>query len=824
MFRLCLGIKGGGMSDISKPATLDEIAKAMGKSKRAIEMAAKKSDWKYTEEVIAGKNNRYLFTLKDLPPDIQHVLLDRRIDESANPTNNQQPEKDNDTSQTPDVSKPNDSGHRTAAAGHGSMANGGSFEDLDKNKTAGGESPDGHSARLVSGGREQCQQPETLRSTGLRAVGGKTVGNSEDAGAGAPGLSDLDGEGRLGANGIGANGGPVLDGVPARHGSAALLAKADLPPLNGDQLKIHQAIKNIVNYVKGSDLSMQKALTLLNTEYAAGGLSKTLRWSIDHAWEKKRPGCVLSKSTYEKWLGNFKERGHYAPMKRQKDFSLKPWHIVAKELRARPQGSSKKWIQVELVKKLGKDAPEYDAMCAWFREKFSEKDQLKGRYTGSQLRSQLFYQHRTAEGLAPGSLVHADGWNTHFTAPHPVTGEFVTYEVWHFHDVATRYVPTPGIGLTENASVIAKGLENLVRELGVPARLQTDSTKVVKGSDRFTKAMHSLEERLGFTWTHPQEVGNSQANGISENFNTSYLDKRSRELATYQNRNSMDDLSFKRVQKLTKQMVKAIDNGDLELRDQKKREIERLSKGHVFGGFAEAFAWIVQICHEFNDRPHSSLTKIIDPVTGKKRHQTPREALNEHISNGWEPVALDEQELIDAFRPHVQVKVRRETVSPWGGMRYRNAEVLGHFNGKDVIVAYDISDYQQVWVKDLKGMPICEAQFVEATRYHAVTAQQADEEKRAVAALKRLEKKREAVIARIPGQVIEGEVSNLIEGEVLKRVEFTPTETAEPLKRLVIEGEFNEQAAQPMSFLDTCLFLHSPETNDNPASHHTGGL
>ncbi|MDP2169662.1 MAG: Mu transposase C-terminal domain-containing protein [Rhodocyclaceae bacterium] len=611
-----------------------------------------------------------------------------------------------------------------------------------------------------------------------------------------------------------------MDGVPVRHDPKAVLKTAlakpqsNLPPLNKTQIRIHEAIKHIVNYVTATGLPKRAALAVLNKSYADGSLSKTLRWSLEHAWEKRRDGCVLNVSTYSKWEANFKERGHYAPLKRAKDFTLKPWHVLAVDLKRRPQGSSKRWIHAELVKALGDDAPGYSAMCVWFHEKLSEKDQLEGRYSGSQLRSRKFYQHRTSEGLEPGTLVHADGWNTHFSAPHPVTREFVTYEVWHFHDVATRYVPKPGIGLTENALVITCALENTVRELGVPARVQTDSTKVVKGADRFTKAMHSFEERLGFTWVHPKEVGNSQANGIAENFNTSWLDKRSRELATYQNRNSMDDLSFKRVRKLTGQMVKAINSGDTELRDQKKREIERVGKGLVFDTYRQAFDWVIKVCHEFNDRPHSSLKKVTCPATGKRRYQTPREALNEHISLGWTPVALDEQELIDAFRPHVQVKVRRETVSPWGGMRYRNPEVLSHLNGKEVIVAYDMSDYETVWVKDLKGVPLCEATFVEATRYHAVTAQQADEEKRAIAALKRLDKKRDAVMARVPNQVIEGEVLTQVpvifrepEPELVEvPVPFREPEVA--LKAPVLPGNFNKKDEEAMgSYEDTVMML-----------------
>lgn len=526
----------------------------------------------------------------------------------------------------------------------------------------------------------------------------------------------------------------------------------------------------IVEWIEQFPGSKTKAVKAINKGYRDGTLPGPIMTALEQckhkASGKAKTSDMITLSTYNKWKKRGENQGDFIPQVREKDFTVLPWHVATVALLKRPQGSTLKWVHAELVKQFGEAAPSYHALRRWRQDKYSKKDQLKGRYTGSQLRSQLFYQHRTAEGLMPATLVHADGWNTHFNAPHPVTGEFVTYEVWHFHDVATRYVSEPGIGMTENAHVIMKGLENFVRELGVPARLQTDSTKVVKGSDKFTKALHSLEERLGFTWSHPSEVGNSQANGIAENFNTSWLDKRSRELATYQNKKSMDDLTFKRIKKLTAQMIKAANNNDAALQAQKKKEIERAGKGLVFGSFTEACAWIVQICREFNERPHSSLPKIFDPELKKKRHQTPREAVQEHIDNGWRPVALDEQELVDAFRPHVVVTVTRETVTPWGGMRYRNTMHLGHFNGEKVMVAYDIADYSKVWVKDLDGALICEAEFVEATRYHAQSAQMADEEKRAAAQLKRLENKGETIKARMPGNVIDGALEVLPAHEI----------------------------------------------------------
>lgn len=530
--------------------------------------------------------------------------------------------------------------------------------------------------------------------------------------------------------------------------------------MTAHQREVGQARETLINFVEGYAGSVDTALQWLNNEYAAGAINAGLKFAIEHSWDKPRTDLTLTRSTYNKWLKAKRTRGIAAPLKVQKALTLKPWHPIAIELKRRPQGSSMKWLHSEIEKQF--PAVSYHQITRFFSEEFSAIDQLKGRFTGSQLRSHRFYQHRTSEGLLPGYEVHADGWNTHFTAPHPITGEYVTYEVWHFHDVATRFVSAPGIGLTENFEVIAKGLENFIHQFGVPLIVQTDSTKVVRGSARFTKdPVRSLEEIIGCTVVHPKEVGNSQANGICENFNSSWLDARAKELATYQHE-SMDKLSFKRVKKITADMVKAANKGDLIARDAARRDLMRHGKGLIFDTHQQAVEWINQVMDEFNDKPHRSLPKIRCSESGRMRHQTPREAVQQHIEQGWQPTWMGGSReaqnvlIIDAFRPKVIKTVNRETVSPYGGMRYRHDD-LGHWNGKEVVVSYDIHDYEHVWVSDKKGELICIAEFVAATGYRAMSAYEDALEKRAKAQIRLRERQIEKIQARTPGLVIEAE-------------------------------------------------------------------
>ncbi|WP_234086790.1 Mu transposase C-terminal domain-containing protein [Azonexus sp. R2A61] len=528
--------------------------------------------------------------------------------------------------------------------------------------------------------------------------------------------------------------------------------------LTGKQLDVERARERLLAFIDAFPGAMARAIDHLNAERHAGRLPAPLAWAFAHAWDKPRADNRLSRKTVHNWLTVKATRGRAAPKKVQKDLAVKPWYGLLLALRQRPQGSCITWITDEIAKQWnpawGETPPSYHAVRRVLDGKLSAIDQLKGRYTGSQLRAHKHYQPRTSEGMYPWQEVHADGWNTHFTAPHPVTGEFVTYEVWHFHDVATRYVPPPGIGLTETYEVITAGLERCVRFGGMMAVLQTDSTKVIKNSPRFTTdPMIALSERAGFVTVHPKEVGNSQANGICENFNTAWLDKQSRELATYQGA-GMDSLSLKRVKKLTEKMVKAANSGDLIERDRLKKEAERMGKGRVFMSYAEAEAWINETCERWNDKPHRSLKKIADPVTGKRRHQTPREALQEHIDAGWQPVTLKEEHLVDLFRPHVRCKVSREAVSPIGnGQRYK-FDGLGAWNGQWVMAAIDPMDWRAVWVKSLDGEFLGVADLVEATGYRAKTQYEIAEEKRANAQLKRNAKKADHIIRARTGLAI----------------------------------------------------------------------
>lgn len=624
---------------------------------------------------------------------------------------------------------------------------------------------------------------------------------------------------------------PVATDTPApapvtRTALSREQAESQAAEVSSKQREVAHAVSLVMAFINGYPGSKSAAIQHLNAGYADHTLESPLLKALDSSRlkssGKSTTGAVLSLSTVDKWQQRYKKTGSYLPQVRQKDMTIQPWHVALVELLSNNKGGrTYKWMHEQLVAQ-GFEVSEFQ-VYRWIEEKYSKMDVIKGRNSGMALRARQAYTPRSAEGLLPWEVLHADGWATHFSAPHPVTGEYVTFEVWDFHDVATRYVPPLSVGLSECFEVIAKGIELAIRDHGVMAMLQTDSTKIVKNNAKFTgDPVRSLSDLLGFTIYHPVTVGNAQANGIAENFH-SWLDKECRVLGNYQGV-GMDKNTFRTVGKLTAKMVKAAAKGETGRYAILKQEAEKIGGGPIFGSHQEAIAWLESIRQKWNNHPHSALKKIVDPVTGKLRNQTPQEALDEFKANGWEPHWVDEALLIDVFRPTIKTKVRRGMVKPYGKMLYRDG-ALDAYEGDEVIVSYDQMDYRQVWVKDLKGVLICLADYVEATPYVAQTALEAAQEKRGDARIRLKEKQIEQIKAQTgagKSDVIEGECRQVIEfalpepePEKLSMDHlFMPKETPEPIKVVPVFEEKPDEAPRKLSAEETRMLLWGQQDDD----------
>jgi putative transposase len=153
----------------------------------------------------------------------------------------------------------------------------------------------------------------------------------------------------------------------------------------------------------------------------------------------------------------------------------------------------------------------------------------------------------------------------------------------------------------------------------------------------------------------------------------------------------------------------------------------------------------------YNDRPHSALPRIRDPQIARTRHMTPNEMWRLKC-DGFEPVIPDTAELDDMFRPYVMRRTRRALVE-WLGNSYFDA-ALEAFDGRDVIVGYDIRDASRVHVREIAeidgervpGRLIAIARFEgHRTRYVPITAERAAMERRQKGRLARLDTKKAVI-------------------------------------------------------------------------------
>jgi putative transposase len=569
---------------------------------------------------------------------------------------------------------------------------------------------------------------------------------------------------------------------------------------------------------RGSGCSQEAALiTLLTNARAGGDLAATLRLARDGRGRPSADG-LPSVRTLKQWLADRKHGRDLAPAVRERDLAVKPWHRLAFQLMQRPQKPTTRWVAEQIAAhwqaEWGAAPPSEHAVYRFFRDKASRFDILVGRHTGMDLKAHMPYQPRIRDGLWPAMEAHADGWCSHFTAPHPVSGEYVTYEIWTAVDFATGYPTEPAIGMTESYEVIAKCLENYIRELGVPAVFQTDSTGSVK-NDRFEfDGIASLQERIGFRIAHPAMVavgkGNSQANGLVESLHAWY-DLQARELATYQGK-GMDGLALKRVKRITAKLARETDPA---ARARLAREATQAGRGLVFESFAQARDWIMRMVERRRDTPSRGLPKIADPASGRRRHMTPREMLARFREQGWQPVALSEAELIDAFRPHVRKTVRRGMVSPYAGQLYGHPDMV-HHNGVEVMVAIDIHDPYRVWVKDLDGRLLCVADYVQGRLPRPVSYYDDATAKRAASQIKRREQQIETIEARTPARALEAQTGTVIPfdplaalpGEtVIEAPAKPPRRAEEDLARWLLPEDAPTTAQPPLSGQDLALWL-----------------
>jgi putative transposase len=322
--------------------------------------------------------------------------------------------------------------------------------------------------------------------------------------------------------------------------------------------------------------------------------------------------------------------------------------------------------------------------------RMSAQSRNKGRMGPRALLALQAFKRRDASMLAPLDVVMADGHTFRAMVAHPITGKPFQPEVMAVIDAATRKVVGWSAGIAESTTVVIDGIRHAVTTHGVPAILYTDN-----GSGFVNEAVSDeitgFYARIGMTHKKAQAY-RAQARGLIERPNATIWRASAKKLPSYCGRD-MDREAGRTVARKI------------------EADIKERGASPVMLGWDEFLVWLGCEVAAYNARPHRSLPKTAQGDKGAKRHMTPDEAwtakVAEHRAQGWDLTAVSADEAADLFRPHLRRVCRRGEIKlPWG---VYFAAALAPFHGEEVLVAYEVQDGSQVWVKNLDGRLICTA-------------------------------------------------------------------------------------------------------------------
>jgi len=482
------------------------------------------------------------------------------------------------------------------------------------------------------------------------------------------------------------------------------------------------AISQLIS-LASADPTIGRLVSLANAKQGSDG-TRTLSVTTLKRWKSAVSG-VSSRS---------KQVVALAP-KHSESMRIPPYAPYLLPLYQRPQKPTLKKCLEELAEVLpeGMSAPSYWA-AQRFLDKMSKLDLARGRMLPRELKNVRAFVRRDTSHMWPGDCYTSDGHKFDAEIAHPRHGRPFRPEITSVLDIATRRCVGWSVDLAESTWAVLDAMRHAVETYGINALHYVDNGSGQKNelmSDEVTGFM----ARLGITLTHSLPY-NSQARGLEERSHQSIWVRGAKELPTYIGA-SMDREARQTAFRITRKDINAVGTSRLLMQ------------------FSEFLKWCDVQVETYNSRPHRALPKIADPVTGKMRHQSPKEAWESAIEEGWEPVMLKTGEAADLFRPYKIGKTHRAEVRLFGNIYFNKA--LEHYHGENVRIGYDIHDGSRVWVRDLKGRLICVAEF-EANKQAYFPQSQIDvaSRKRAEGRIKRAEAHIEEAEAELnPPLVIE---------------------------------------------------------------------
>lgn len=514
---------------------------------------------------------------------------------------------------------------------------------------------------------------------------------------------------------------------------------------------------------------------------AAGTLSPALTQAVATANNRKGDSRGLSVATLRRWRDEYVRAGRdelvLAPRGPGNERIGPPdWLWPLMKHYAKPSWPSLAWAWRQFTKNPpeGVSIPSLSLVEKVVRE-LGPLTRNRGRMTPAEMRALRVFTVRDDSMLEPLDVITADGHTFKAKVRHPFHGGPFRPELVTVLDVATRFATGWSAGLAESAWVVADALRVSATSAGLGAILYSDNgagfvADVLTGSN---KAVGILN-RMG---TRPETAipGNAQARGVIERFQRTCWGAAAKELPSYAGKQGSRDAA-----RLIDRRIRA------DYRD--------AGSSPLVMPWTDFLIFAQQKIDEYNDTPHSHLPRVDDPVTGRSRHQTPRESWNAWLARGWQPPTLPASAIEDLFRPYEICKVTRGQVTIGGNTYFSRELEAGDWHGEEVLVGYDIHDPSKVWVRTHDERLICEA-ALDANKVAIFPKSRIEQsrEQRAERRLKLLESHADEVRAELNPGVIE----HMVPAETL----LTPTQQA-IRDEMIVKAGIPSISPTPRSALD----------------------
>lgn len=463
---------------------------------------------------------------------------------------------------------------------------------------------------------------------------------------------------------------------------------SDVHALKGWQKDTATARLTFVKFLQNHPKSQRQGIIDLLVMQTQGTLPTHLAAVVNSA--NNRPGKNgdrgLSERTLKRWAGDYAKYGYMGlvPESPNKEMQVPTWATEFLKIYRKPSKPSINWT-LEFMEYVGAEQiPSYD-QARRFVKNFSRLDIERGRKSPQELRSQRAFVRRSNDGFMPMDIVQMDGHSLKGKVNHPIHGRPFIPEVCFSVDNVTKMQVGWSAGLAESAQTVGDCVRHTLTLNdkkpygGIPLFFYTDGGSGNK-SIELTDDITGVFERVGTTHKTGRPK-NPQGRGGIEAFNKNAINW-AKLMETFRGKSMSGDAE--------RSVYLAMDK---DVREKGKSDIPM--EWMEFLDFMDQF----QVWYNYYHK-HSSLPKIVDSKTGRKRHMTPAERWQQYLDQGWRPEILPEEELISLKRPRIEKQTRNNEVSIGTNIYFDRSKNLEHYHGMLMIVEYDVHDASRVWVYD----------------------------------------------------------------------------------------------------------------------------